>query len=1263
MFSKTRFFVLALIDFLAVWMATAASADWAVSSDVDLVQSTDQFVITHEWTSSATDSTAYDISSCTGSVEVRFDPSVSDSSTDATAELRLVRSSTDTAGRGRPIRIPTNDGTTWSQINAVTSGENYIIAHPTAATSGGDTARIEVRCTGAVSLREASSGSGILEGTFANLPADNSGGSLYYVTDCIDAACAAGGGTVGVTKEWDGDSWENIDAAGSVTGLTNPMVADLDADGFDITSVGTLRVDDQPIFYSEDYDRDGTHEFQDILDALAACDTYAEANDVHGIVMLQRGKLGVTVSGSFTSPLVSLPTNTGAGGENASCDLVGWGSVKDYAPGGPDPVGSSLWFYNPDSMVADATGRKVLIHAAGHEQVLKGFSVVMSGSTGATDVDGTTMLLAASADNDGGGADAFGDDGIKRAVFDDLHLASAYVGNGTIFESIFFLDNTVTNSSFYGGAAGWLLTTQSGTANNANFIAGNRFTANTVAIDIPGALSCQDLYLTRNTIENNAYGIRLRSGSTCRVSSFGTHWEQLYTGGSQTGVNDVLIEDDDPVFFSYGDFYDSIFNATAATSALDHIERTVANAATHPPDMLIGVNERSNEYAMYTYASGGRIVVNENFSAAGLGLPRASDCSVSPYSTNGRVCVDSDNETLWVSGVQIGSATGDITAVGPGYASGSAFTDGAVSTGSNLFVWEGTTADANEFTISFADSDPSADVLWLQPDALSITTFPTGVRTLATLDGTETFTNKTITSPILDDGTVNVDGGTLEIPNSTSLPGTCTVGQIYMDTDATSGQRIYACQSTNTWALQGDGGSGSFDATTVDAVTWSDGANASNAWTFNVSGTDPVVTWGNGTVDFSTAVTATSFTADPSDTAEIRLTSATGADEAVLDFDDNGSTTSLTVKVDDGNGDDQSYLEFDGATVRGIWSVPLTLASEATPTTDADGEISVDVDGWGTGFDAIEFFNGTASAYVVAATASDTPSNGQVPKFNTGGSITWEDDTTGGTTTFDSIGDATGTGSVSFQGFDQDIVSSEDGGDILTITNTDADHASDSIALRLASNDATGDANLIFLRATADEDGTPTTEFNVASTGTAGGATMTLGSSGVVVTTDGDGAITFLGQSTGSDEDLTMNLDDTSNTVGISSSTGVTSVDFGTLFIDAPAKVASSTGGTLATNTITLATAAGDYDLPDECDTATGAWATIIVRDASETVSITTADTGDVFSYKGIATLVANDEMDSPGAALDSITFVCMAADSWIATSNSGSWTDGGTAD
>lgn len=83
---------------------------------------------------------------------------------------------------------------------------------------------------------------------------------------------------------------------------------------------------------------------------------------------------------------------------------------------------------------------------------------------------------------------------------------------------------------------------------------------------------------------------------------------------------------------------------------------------------------------------------------------------------------------------------------------------------------------------------------------------------------------------------------------------------------------------------------------------------------------------------------------------------------------------------------------------------------------------------------------------------------------------------TGSVPTWDIIGDAAGTGSISFAGFDQDITSAEDGGDILTITNSDADRASDSNILVLADNDG-ADANAIYLRMIGDADGTPTNDF------------------------------------------------------------------------------------------------------------------------------------------------------------------------------------------
>jgi len=69
-------------------------------------------------------------------------------------------------------------------------------------------------------------------------------------------------------------------------------------------------------------------------------------------------------------------------------------------------------------------------------------------------------------------------------------------------------------------------------------------------------------------------------------------------------------------------------------------------------------------------------------------------------------------------------------------------------------------------------------------------------------------TNTSAAMVVGSGGSLRSANGILGIPNSTTLPGTCTVGDTYMDTDAVSGQRFYLCESTNTWVLQGDGGGG-----------------------------------------------------------------------------------------------------------------------------------------------------------------------------------------------------------------------------------------------------------------------------------------------------------------------------------------------------------------------------------------------------------------------------------------------------------------------
>lgn len=601
------------------------------------------------------------------------------------------------------------------------------------------------------------------------LAATAEAGDLWQQTDDDGTAdCATGSGAgAALLCQYDGASWIPAGIAGGTDNLGNHTATtaittaanadleltpngtgvvllgkDLDADGNAITGVGTLQVDDQPIYYVESYYT--SNWLTAINDALAACDAAAEVDTnlgKPGIVMLPRGRTVITVTGANTSPLIQLPEVGNDSDDNryASCELRGWGAVPNQLFGN-NKAASFLYFYNPDSMVDDAGGRNVLLLATGYGQVIKDFVLGISGDAD-TDTDDTTGILLQSTAR---GAYALGEAGIKDWEISQVHMKSARARTGTAVEMIFALNGRLVNNDINTWETGLLLTTQSGTANNANLVQGNRLSGNTVGIDIPGVLSCQDFYLNgANTIESNTYGIRLRADSTCRVYSFGTHWEQDYTS-TPAGVNDVLIESANPHFFSFGDFWDSVFNANAATSALDHIERTVANAATNSPDMVLGGAFRGNEDLIYTYAAGGRIIVNENYTNATLGLPRASDCSASPHSTNGNVCVDSDDESLWVSGAQItGGGSGDITAVS-GYTSGAAFTDGVASTGAAVLIMEGTTVDTAEFTISLQDADPSADILWYQPDAATVLTFPTGTRTLATLDGTETFTNKTV---------------------------------------------------------------------------------------------------------------------------------------------------------------------------------------------------------------------------------------------------------------------------------------------------------------------------------------------------------------------------------------------------------------------------------------------------------------------------------------------------------------------------------------
>lgn len=124
---------------------------------------------------------------------------------------------------------------------------------------------------------------------------------------------------------------------------------------------------------------------------------------------------------------------------------------------------------------------------------------------------------------------------------------------------------------------------------------------------------------------------------------------------------------------------------------------------------------------------------------------------------------------------------------------------------------------------------------------------------------------------------------------------------------------------------------------------------------------------------------------------------------------------------------------------------------------------------------------------------------------------------------------------------------------------------------------AAGDAITVTGTATFAEDTGFTKDITVT------GNDINLGSAttGVKISSDGDGAITFKGQSSGNDEDLTFNFDDTANTVVVSTASSVSTVDW--------SAIGHTTTGTVKAGTI-LSTpasvqtiAGGDTIAADSC--------------------------------------------------------------------------------
>ncbi len=140
-------------------------------------------------------------------------------------------------------------------------------------------------------------------------------------------------------------------------------------------------------------------------------------------------------------------------------------------------------------------------------------------------------------------------------------------------------------------------------------------------------------------------------------------------------------------------------------------------------------------------------------------------------------------------------------------------------------------------------------------------------------------------APILD-----LTAHALIDPNSTTLPATCTVGQIYFKTDATAGQNVYGCTATNTWTAQGGASVAPYSTTltgttvTVTAATHGQGTNPF-VWCATSADVFELCPWSkNGSGDITVTVS-------PSQTGmKINITSGIGGSGA--------STSGATAALD-----------------------------------------------------------------------------------------------------------------------------------------------------------------------------------------------------------------------------------------------------------------------------------------------------------------------------------------------------------------------------
>ena len=172
----------------------------------------------------------------------------------------------------------------------------------------------------------------------------------------------------------------------------------------------------------------------------------------------------------------------------------------------------------------------------------------------------------------------------------------------------------------------------------------------------------------------------------------------------------------------------------------------------------------------------------------------------------------------------------------------------------------------------------------------------------------------------------------------------------------------------------------------------------------NIASGTPTLAAGSAAIDFTNFDVAT--------TGNITVATGTGLDTNGAGVLALGNTNATTVSVCNSTacdtlslgtnadadainiGDNSDTLTLLG-TIDASGATSFELPNSAAPTVNAFGEIAGDDNYYAAGRGALLTYDGTLSTFLIGILTSDTCSNGQVPKFNTGGTWTCEDDSLG----------------------------------------------------------------------------------------------------------------------------------------------------------------------------------------------------------------------------------------------------------------------------